>query len=530
MGITSKTRSAPPAVFALDLNCAIYHCIRKVQKHTPYTPESQHKWESALHDQVVAYIKQMVRIVAPSEKVYVAVDGVAPMAKIKQQRTRRFKSALTADEEARIKAEARGEVYVSQPRWDSNAITPGTRFMAGLATALRAYARTAPSKIVVSPADEPGEGEQKIVQWARVNKPRSMVVYGLDADLIVLALWMNATTATQVDLFREEVEFNGAIKSDATDEEQYLYLDANILSRALHSTHGRMGQPQDEFIRDFVGLMNLLGNDFVPHGMALKIRDDGVQRLLDIQNTKLSAPLVFQDSKQGWHYNVGALKTIFTVLVADEPATMLKNIKKKLEARVGATAGKSAEERALALHNDTPVIWAAESVLVNRVPLPGYEYPQLLLKPDWAAIYDAEALWGAKRTQTAQKYLQALAWTLAYYSGAQVDTHWYYPWHLPPRHATILAALEAQEYPIPVPASSRIPLKPEEQLAMVLPESSFHLLPAEYKKLLTGFPVFWPHVWGTYSFGRRFLWECEPLIPLIQPSEIGTMIEMALED
>ena len=65
---------------------------------------------------------------------------------------------------------------------------------------------------------------------------------------------------------------------------------------------------------------------------------------------------------------------------------------------------------------------------------------------------------------------------------------------------------------------------------MVLPESSFGLLPAEYKRLLSLFPVYWPTAWGTYSFGRRFMWECEPLIPLIQPSEIKGMIDVALDE
>lgn len=474
----------------------------------------------------------MVKRVAPTKYVYIAVDGVAPMAKIKQQRTRRFKSALTADTEARIKAEARGEVYVPTARWDSNAITPGTRFMAGLAVALRAYAASAPEtsvKIIVSPADEPGEGEQKIMEWVRANKPASVVVYGLDADLIVLALWHSANSATQVDLFREETEFNGTVKVDATAEEQFLYLDTAHLARAMHSTHGRMGQRQPEFIRDFVALMNILGNDFVPHGMAHKIRDDGVQRLCEIQNTALTTPLVKQDAKGEWHYDVAALRSVFTALAAEEEPAMQRNVKKKLESRVGVTAGKSAEERAFALYNDTPVSWAAETVLVDRVYLVGAEHPQLRLKPTWTAAYDMHALWGAAPEKAATVYLQALAWTLAYYSGAPVDMHWYYPWHLPPRHASIKAALEMQATLI-APNTLRAPLKPVEQLAMVLPESSFSLLPAEYARLRTLYPVYWPTAWGTYSFGRRFMWECEPLIPLIQPFEIKGMIDVALDE
>ena len=501
--------------------------MRKLQKVKPYKHEIQAEWERDLQDYVVAYIRQMVRNVAPTGKILIAVDGVAPMAKIKQQRHRRFKSALSAEQEARIRAEALNASYVPVPRWDTNAITPGTTFMKGLATALRAYATTAPSKIVVSPADEPGEGEQKIMEWARTHKPASMVVYGLDADLIVLALWATATTATQVDLYREETEFNGAVKTDATEEEQFLYLDTAHLATILHTAHGRPGQVKQSFLTDFVALMNLLGNDFVPHGMALKIRDDGVIKLLEIAKT-LSTPVVSQKPDGTWGYNTPALTAIFRTLASEEERSILRNVKKKLEARPGAGPSKSQEDRALALYNDLPITWAAESVLVDSSPVVGYEHPQRVLKRNWEAVYDSQALWGANPARVAEVYLETLAWTLAYYSGAPIDTHAYYPWLLPPRHATILKALEGKTA-LATPNTPRIPLKPLEQLAMVLPESSYHLLPAEYRRLLATYPVYWPTSWGTYSFGRRFLWECEPLIPLIPPSEIRNMVETVLE-
>ncbi len=520
-------RRTPPAVFALDLNCAIYHCVRKVQKVKPYNPTIHAEWERDLQTAVIAYIRQMVRHVAPTEKILIAVDGVAPMAKIKQQRCRRFKSALQAEQEARIRAEALNATYVPTPRWDTNAITPGTTFMAGLASALRTYAATAPRMIVVSPADEPGEGEQKIMAWARAHKPASMVVYGLDADLIVLALWATATLPTAVDLFREETEFNGAVKTDATEEEQFLYLDTAHLATVLHTAHGRPGQSKQAFLTDFVALMNLLGNDFVPHGMALKIRDDGVTKLLEIART-LSTPVVSQTATGVWGYNPATLTAIFRVLAGEEERSILRNVKKKLEARPGSTPSKSPEDRALALFNDLPVTWAAESVLVDSVAVAGYEHPQRVLKRNWTAIYDREALGCASPVHAAEVYLQTLAWTLAYYSGAHIDMHAYYPWLLPPRHATILKALEGKTA-LTTPEKPRIPLKPLEQLAMVLPESSFHLLPSEYRRLLSAFPVYWPTAWGTYSFGRRFLWECEPLIPLVPPSEIRTMVETVLE-
>lgn len=67
-----------------------------------------------------------------------AVDGVAPRAKMNQQRGRRFRSAKEAQklEDEAIK---RGETLPPESRFDSNCITPGTEFMARLHEQLKYF-------------------------------------------------------------------------------------------------------------------------------------------------------------------------------------------------------------------------------------------------------------------------------------------------------------------------------------------------------------------------------------------------------
>ncbi len=530
-GVTSKIRHAPPQFFGLDLNCAIYHCVKKVQRITPYNPAQQTKWEADVISYVMAYIKQMRGIVNPTETLYIAVDGVAPMAKIKQQRMRRFKSAAAAETEARIKAEAEGRLYEPQPRWDTNAITPGTQFMSNLATALRAYAKADP-KVIVSPADIPGEGEQKLVEYLREHKPADAVIYGLDADLIILALWTSHTQNTNIDLFREDVEFSGGVKENAFGEEEYLYMNIKHLAAAVYNQYTAPSpiQPtQNEFIQDFVGLINLLGNDFVPHGMALKIRAGGISILLE-QYMKLPRPIVQQSSTtKQWEYNHAALKAYFEWLAAQEPDLICEGIRKKFSARVGSTPSREPVDQALARYNDSPVEWKAERDMVQYVRVPGYDVPQIKLKPIvWNQVYETQALWGADPTLNVKTYLESLSWTLAYYSGAPIDMYWYYPWLLPPLTSRIVEYLATNSVP-DAPATKQPQLTPTEQLAMVLPESSFALLPKELQALPKLYPYAFPVDWGYYSFGRRFMWECEPLIPLIQPKQIKQWVEIALD-
>ena len=60
-----------------------------------------------------------------------AVDGVAPRAKMNQQRSRRFRSAREAADNEK-KAKQKGEDLPTEKKFDSNVITPGTGFMVRL--------------------------------------------------------------------------------------------------------------------------------------------------------------------------------------------------------------------------------------------------------------------------------------------------------------------------------------------------------------------------------------------------------------
>ena len=124
----------------------------------------------------------MIKLINPTDLVYIAIDGVAPLAKIKQQRFRRFKSVKESAELAPVYAH-----FKVQPKsYDSNMISPGTEFMQCLSKRIREYVENVliPEKSKPGPKDElkvilsdtsvPGEGEQKAdqsysdrVRWSR---------------------------------------------------------------------------------------------------------------------------------------------------------------------------------------------------------------------------------------------------------------------------------------------------------------------------------------------------------------------------
>jgi 5'-3' exoribonuclease 1 len=200
-------RVAPAGVVSalvVDMNCMIYHVLKEPKMMAiPYpgsADEAASKaWERKLQEEVCTYLTHIWRSAGAPLKVYVALDGVVPYAKIKQQRFRRFKSASQSNAIAATAA-TKADTSTGET-WDTNAITPGTEFMASMGSALR----VAGSKHgwIISDTEEPGEGEHKVLRWLLSTKlPEGpIIVYGLDADLILLCLLAGDKLGQQYPLF-----------------------------------------------------------------------------------------------------------------------------------------------------------------------------------------------------------------------------------------------------------------------------------------------------------------------------------------
>lgn len=73
------------------------------------------------------YIEHLYGKIKPQKLFFMAIDGVAPRAKMNQQRARRFRTALDA-EKAKEKALRDGVEMPTEEAFDSNCITPGDWF------------------------------------------------------------------------------------------------------------------------------------------------------------------------------------------------------------------------------------------------------------------------------------------------------------------------------------------------------------------------------------------------------------------
>ena len=96
----------------LDSNSIIYDSMREIEY------KDNNDFERKLINAVCKKIEDYIQQISPSHLVYVAFDGVAPVAKLNQQKNRRYKSWFINQYEE-----------TDKKSWDSTAITPGTEFM-----------------------------------------------------------------------------------------------------------------------------------------------------------------------------------------------------------------------------------------------------------------------------------------------------------------------------------------------------------------------------------------------------------------
>lgn len=250
--------------------------------------------------------------------MYLAVDGVAPRAKMNQQRSRRFRAAKEAEDLAATilarggQADGKLPVNKNVKPFDSNCITPGTDFMLKLSLALQKWVQykmeTDPfwqqqADVVVSGPDVPGEGEHKVMDFIRDQKKKyydlqkdgpespdvppvihwgpswTHVLYGLDADLIMLGL---VTHEPNFMLLREKMSVvmagrgrnKNRKKKDMMeyDQNDFEVLELRSLRQLLAIQFRRFADPGmlkvkydlSRIVDDFVFACMLVGNDFLP--------------------------------------------------------------------------------------------------------------------------------------------------------------------------------------------------------------------------------------------------------------------------
>ena len=254
------------------------------------------------------YIEHLFGKIKPQKLFFMAIDGVAPRAKMNQQRARRFRTALDA-ETAREKAIKEGQELPKEAAFDSNCITPGTGFMAKLTQQLKYFINKKVSEdadwqnveVVLSGHEVPGEGEHKIMEYIRQAKSQPNYdpnvrhcLYGLDADLVMLGLLSHDP---HFCLLREEVTFGrqNQKKSKELEHQNFYLMHLCVVREYLELEFQQLKEPgalgfafdMERVIDDFILMAFFVGNDFLPNLPHLHINEGALALMFETYKTVL---------------------------------------------------------------------------------------------------------------------------------------------------------------------------------------------------------------------------------------------------
>ena len=280
-----------------------------------------HAFEQAMRN-LFAILVNALLATYPRDTLILAVDGVAPMGKQVTQRDRRFRGVL--DE-------------IIAKTFDFSGFTPGTDVMQEIdkriylwlsqnkdkkvlrtnANGVTEEVPLLPAVVIYSSHMQPGEGEQKIMDFYRegrlrtevpINESRGYhVLMGLDADLMVLAA--NCGVRDILLAFNNEIlPMKGELKVDdlpdlgSASKGMLKFYDINVFRRVVASKMGYSipDEVTNEYMEtniqlrqamdDFVFVLSLAGNDFLPGQPALADIAMGVEPLLEAYR-KTNLPL-----------------------------------------------------------------------------------------------------------------------------------------------------------------------------------------------------------------------------------------------
>ncbi|XP_067134846.1 5'-3' exoribonuclease 1 isoform X2 [Centruroides vittatus] len=528
--------------FYLDMNGIIHTCSHPNDDDPHFRISEEQIFKDICH-----YIEFLFRMIKPKRVFFMAVDGVAPRAKMNQQRARRFRTAKEAELQEK-RALERGETLPNEARFDSNCITPGTEFMTRLHEVLKYFVVSKIStdkawqdmKIYLSGHETPGEGEHKIMDFIRHERSQPgydpntrHCLYGLDADLIMLGL---CTHEPHFAILREEVVFGWKHpkKSRVVPEHtsfhllhlslmrEYLDFEFSALKKTLSFPYNL-----ENIIDDWILMGFLVGNDFIPNLPYLHIQHDALRILYKVyikvlptldgyinENGKLNLQRFEKYLKELSQHDYEKFNDTYADLKYWEGKTGRKldsdeRIDKKSMDFLSCLDKLNDKMDSLSVEeNNTSDDNSDSSEELFELEFQQHKRNYYMNKLDYENV-TIDVL-----KEQAYCYVQAIQWNLHYYYNSVISWSWFYPHHYAPYISDIKEFCDLELH-----FEKGKPFLPFQQLLSVLPAACKNLLPLPYQKLMTDsdspLKSFYPENFKTDLNGKSQDWEAVVLIPFI---------------
>jgi 5'-3' exonuclease len=415
-----------------------------------------------LLDLVVATITGLVVMFPPKKSVMIAVDGCAPFAKQTQQRQRRYVAARDRP------SEGRGV-------FDSNCISPGTKFMFELHLRLKKLSHTLAKRfpsleVVYSSYMTPGEGEHKLLDRIRSSvwdtsytTNDEYCIIGPDGDLLILGLSLPVKhlTIARQDLGQNSDPFVWYLVN--VSQLKHSLAGSWHLSSVSATTFEERCTLQTKYLTEFTLVCSVFGNDFLPRIQMFVCLSQGLEMILKTWEE------IHTDNQQQRESGLGSpgvelydpipvLKNLFTSLAAYEPSFLWMQ-------REEETDHSKFVHTTLFNHSTD-----------TEFDFVGYRHSYYAK----AGITTQEAI-----DQVCHEYITTLIWIYRYYIFGlpEASWTWRYPRFYPPLMYDLSNVIHTYR---PSEFTLGEPVPPFLQLLLVLPPKSKGLLPVRYQQLMTG--------------------------------------------
>lgn len=495
-------------IYCIDFNGIIHNVAQNViSSYENISIEINEEFENNIEQKILEGLWNKIEEYIQTfnaKKYIICADGVAPMAKIIQQRKRRYLTIY------RNKIDAS---HNSKQIWDTNAITPGTSFMNNMNIYINNKIKESSYNIefIYSGSNECGEGEHKIFKILKsISKDNDdIIINGLDADLIILSL---ISHIKNIHLMRETID-------KFSKKNVYNYLNIDILRQAILKELKFLWNLKEDYsnndiVESYCTLCSILGNDFIPHLLTIDIKSDGTDKLINIAKKAIeeNGLLVSNNS-----INYECLKYIFKNLSLTEDID-IKNICEKYIKKNTFNNSSQLPSDNYAIKNKSPLY----TTIYNNNSTWHNEYYKVIF--DNNIILDSSVIYNS-----CKNYIIGIYWIYQYYKGNNIDREWYYPYNYPPTLKDISNHSIAYEPPVIKSIDNYI--EPHIQLLLVLPKDSIKLHDIKYRNYITdkynGLYHMYPQNYEIQTFMKTHLWECCPILPLININYIKKIISMS---
>jgi len=511
-------------ILYFDFNGLIYHCYADImrEKYDSLKDAPLRRRQEVLIEEILKYTKSIICTTVKPKMAYLSIDGVVPMAKMHQQRLRRYKSPYLKEWENDIKK--RYGIY-KEELLDTNQITPGTDFMRLLNESLQHAIDTkyfGDVQMFLSDSEKIGEGEHKIVADIRGKqfKDKNICIYGLDADLILLSLTI---ANNNVFLLRENVHI------DASFANPLLYVSIPILAESVyHEIMKEMSVKSLEkprIIKDYVFLSFLLGNDFLHCLPSLSIINNGIDFVIKLYANSYARckNYLLSTASDAIRINNGFLKSIFEYLSKSEDSNLKFLAQKKKVPNPPNFDDHYSEEK-----------WKWDRIPHNprfekRFSVIDYKNPNWK-KQYYSIFFDFDCTKPQNQVcldAICKNYFDGILFTAKYYFDGAISWYWYNPYPVAPFVSDLYDYLQRMETKdinmLQIPNGT--PFSSTEQLMMVLPKTSASLLPKKLADEMEGrLAVFYPDEFEWIAEEKMMLYSIEPKLPLLDIDRIRTVI------